>query len=205
VLTADEFKTHWLAKTNVKLVSYIDRELDSANIKPDTKSFLIESGFPEICAPFLSFNEKLYSDKLLSLKDYHNLENDDFSHFYVLGTETNNGDMICIDSNDDDKILVVSNDHIHNIDQKVNLEYRQEFIPIMFINSSILKLAQSIFTFGEFINNIRRANNGILFFDCDISKDQAAQLRNSLKEVDDMCTEKNSFWWFEIENLNLLS
>jgi len=205
VLTADEFKTHWLAKTDVKLVSYADRELDSANIKPDTKSFLIESGFPEICAPFLSFNEKLYSDQLLSLKDYHNLENDDFSHFYVLGTETNNGDMICIDSNDDDKILVVSNDHIHNIDQKVNLEYRQEFIPIMFINSSILKLAQSIFTFGEFINSIRRTNNGILFFDCDISKDQAAQLRNSLKKVDNMCTEKNNFWWFEIENLNLLS
>ena len=205
MLTAIDFKNHWLTKTDVKLVSYTDRELDSANIKPDTKSFLIESGFPEICAPFLSFNEKLYSDQLLSIKDYHNLENDDFSHFYVLGTETNNGDMICIDSNDDDKILVVSNDHIHNIDQKVNLEYRQEFIPIMFINSSILKLAQSIFIFGEFINNIRRANNGILFFDCDISKDQAAQLGNSLKEVDDMCTEKNSFWWFEIENLNLVS
>jgi len=203
VLTADEFKNHWLTKTDVKLVPYSERELDNANIKPDTKSFLIEAGFPEICAPFLSFNEKLYSDRLLSLKDYHNLENDDFLHFYVLGTETSNGDIICIDSNDDDKILIVSNDHIHNIDQKSNLEYKEEFIPIMFINSSILKLAQSIFTFGEFVSNIRKANSGILFFDCDISKDQADQLRNSLKEVDDMCTEKNSFWWFEIGNLNL--
>ena len=203
MLTADEFKNHWLTKTDVKLVPYSERELDNANIKPDTKSFLIEAGFPEICAPFLSFNEKLYSDRLLSLKDYHNLENDDFLHFYVLGTETSNGDIICIDSNDDDKILIVSNDHIHNIDQKSNLEYKEEFIPIMFINSSILKLAQSIFTFGEFVSNIRKANSGILFFDCDISKDQADQLGNSLKEVDDMCTEKNSFWWFEIENLNL--
>ena len=203
MLTAEEFKTHWLTKTDVNLVCYTEKELDNANLKPETKSFLIESGFPEICAPYLSFNEKLYSDKILTLKDYHNLENDDFSHFYVLGTETNNADMICIDSNDDDKIFVISNDHIHNIDQKTNLEYQEGFIPTMFISSSVLKLAQSIFIFGEFVNNIRKANNGIIFFECDISKDQAAQLEKSLKEVDDMCTGKNSFWWFELNNLNI--
>ena len=203
MLTAEEFKIQWLTKTDVNLVSYTERELKNVNINSDTKSFLIESGFPETCAPYLSFNEKLYSDKLLTLKEYHNLENDDFSHFYVLGTETNNGDMICIDPNDNDKIFIVSNDHIHNIDQNTNLEYQEGFIPITFINSSILKLAQSIFTFGEFVSNIRKVNNGILFFDCDISKDQATQLELALKKVDDLSTEKNSFWWFELNNLNL--
>ena len=203
MLTAEEFKTHWLTKTDVNLVCYTEKELDNAILKPVTKSFLTESGFPEICAPYLSFDEKLYSDSLLSLKNYNNLENDDFSNFYVLGTETNNGDMICIDSSNDDKIFIVSNDHIHNIDQKTNLEYQEGFIPTMFINSSVLKLAQSIFAFGEFVNNIRKANNGIIFFECDISKDQAAQLEKSLREVDDICTEKNSFWWFELENLNI--
>ncbi len=164
MISSEEFRKLW--NTNVedwsKLTSYNREVIQHVPISDVTREFLIDSGLPEGCAPFLSFNQKIYYEGIKNIKEEYELENDDFVNHYVIGSSDNVS--ICVDVDKDDRIFQIDFHHVYNVDSKEDLDYHEEFTPIMFMNSSIAHLAHCILVYRNFVDEIRsvRDNQSVL-------------------------------------------
>jgi hypothetical protein len=198
VLTPVEFRMQWLIEPKDRLVSYTAEELQASFFGLPTKQFLKEAGLPASAPPFLSFNEKVYSPVLRNVKQYYKLQGEDFSSYYVIGSE-GGGDVICIDTKNQDQIMILSSDHIHTVDNEEEQDYHPQFVPVMFMNSSIHQLAECLLVYRNFVSTIRAEHNGQSFVEITPSADALTKLAKELEAVDLQSIKEKSFWWYQIQ------
>lgn len=137
VISPDEFKKRWgepLVEVNENLISEVP-------LSEKDRSFLLNAGFPEAAAPFLSFN--LFNKGLKHIyeiwggsSDYSDEEKIQLKPYLVIGSD-GAGSPIAIDTLNECQI--------------VNLDHDDWFNTITFINSSILQFAVFLLLTKEMI------------------------------------------------------
>ncbi|MEP4534073.1 MAG: SUKH-4 family immunity protein [Cyclobacteriaceae bacterium] len=196
MLSPEKFRNEWEGP----LIAYSENEIGDAKINQSNKDFLIKSGLPDDCAPFLSFNEKLYSLQLRSIKDSIELVNNDFDDKYVIGSDGSGG-FIAIDG-DDNGIKIFDHEYVGEVDEGGDLDFHENFIPIQFMNTSVGHLAGCLLAYRQFVSSARAARNNCAFSDLDLTHEELNELEQALFLADSECLKEKSFWHFELMNLS---
>lgn len=172
---------------NDQVIKYDLDLIEKFKFNNSTNEFLVNTGLPKECAPFLSFvdnSNKIY-EGILPLNVYYNFLNNEFSKYIIIGSN-GCGDPLVIDSSDNCKIKVLNHDN--------------NFCD-MFVNTSILQLFNSLILYYNFIVQTLEeyGEHGILdnLYTIDkVFKLKEGLLLNDLESITD-----NSFWGQEIETL----
>ena len=169
-----------------EITTYSHEELKNTILLPETKEFLVIGGLPkETAHASMTFNEKLYTSNVQSLKDQILLEGDYFAHYHVIGSVDNG--WICVNSDADDQVLVL------DVDYPSLVEYEQEassdeYRGKWFMNSSVFQMAKCVLAYQKF------------FRESSVDDETAVKdLRENMREIDPVCMEKNAFWWYETQ------
>lgn len=172
------------------LTVYTCPDLESTTLLDSTKSFLIEGGLPkETAISSMTFDMKVYTPEVKSLKEHIFLEGNHFAHYYVIGNLENK--WICINSTNKDQILAVDVDYPGVIEdgEEVSDEYQEEW----FINSSVVHMAECLLAYQK------------LYYEGKFNDETAiVALRDELRQIDLPCVNEGTFWWREI-NYELLN
>lgn len=200
-IAPEVFREAWKDDTLSQLVAYDSLSLKDLPIGEETRSFLSRAGLPNSCAPFLGFNEKLYTENLRTIREVLSLENDDFIHHYVIGS----GEMgiIYIDSEDGDKIKMIDIAYAHRIDDNNTSPVHPDYVPQLFMNSSVGHLAHCLLIYRQFVDQIRAASNNQSFLDIEPTPRELDDLRQKLLQADPNCLSEKSFWAFETRSKSI--
>lgn len=183
--TPEEFKHHWSLVSSKELITYTYEETANTPLQKSTKDFLAIAGLPESASPFLSFNQKIYHNDLINLKDHLELIGNSFVNYYTIGGADNV--EICVDTNHEDRIVMLDIDYIWEVDSGELPIYPEEECPIRFMNSSISRLAECLCGFQRFLGNK------------EVSRSRVEYLQAALEEIDPPCIEEKAFWWWETQ------
>lgn len=189
------FKDAWKEDTLSRLVAYDSISFKELPISERSKAFLCQAGLPNTCAPFLSFNEKLYAETLRSLKEALALQNDDFIHHYVIGSGEEG--IICIDTRDDDKIKIIDMAYAYRVDSRNTSAVHTDYVPQRFMNSSVGHLAHCLLIYRQFVSQVRVARNHQSFEKIEPTVQELEDLRKALLKADPNCLSEKSFWVIE--------
>ena len=198
IVTAEAFKRDWRENEESFLVTYSTQDLTGLPINDTSRTFLVEAGLPKYCPPSLNFNEKLYSDTLKNVKEVCKLTHDDFTHFYVIGSDEN-GNMICIDTKDSDRIKAVDVAYVHTVDHREPTNFHSNYVPIWFVNSSVRHLANCLLLYQNF-NDTTTINTDQEEWtqpEVDRTKQVMQSLRKELLKIDPACLQEKSLWGYE--------
>lgn len=182
-----EFKKNWMTNDSERWVEFPIDQVEKSNLNEKTKEFL-KIGFPEDAAPFLGFGLKSYDWKFNTIQahyDYDDLD-EKAKNYWIFGSD-NNGNPICIDSSDDDKLVV--------------LDHEQGFEFMENMNKNISELASSLLLFRGFIEKINNEFGEDGFFESMFTEKHIAELENDFKALNPNYYIESSFWDIEIENL----
>lgn len=162
-------------------------EVEKSNLNEKTKEFL-KIGFPEDAAPFLGFGLRSYEWKFNTTQSYYEYDDldDKAKNYWIFGSD-NNGNPICIDASDNDKLVL--------------LDHEQGFDFMMTMNKNISELASSLLLFRDFIERINNEFGGDGFFNSKFTENHLNELENEFKKLNPNYCLESSFWNFEIENL----
>ncbi|WKN42301.1 SUKH-4 family immunity protein [Tunicatimonas pelagia] len=198
MISAEDFKRLWNEEWS-PLISYSKETIQDVPISEVTREFLIRSGLPDSCAPFLSFNQKVYYEGLKSIKEEYELENNDFVSYYAIGSGDNVS--VCIDTERDDQIFQIDIHHVYNVDSKEDTDYHEDYIPVMFMNTYIEHLAHCLLEYHNFVEDIRLVRNNQPAIEIQLTEIESNKLVAKLLNADQNCLRKKSYWWFELEGL----
>ncbi len=151
MLTPEQFSLRWRSEVvakdsipeDVKLLTAPAQQLASVRLPESARRFLAEAGLPKGCAPFLGFEEvgkglpriwERYSPGQWRPEEKAGLE-----HYLLIGYDDEAGNPICVDERDG-RVFVVEHELL--FDPKAR-EAR-----IMFVNSGIAELAESLLVFN---------------------------------------------------------
>lgn len=185
-MSPEEFKRVWTSITDDKLIAYRYEEMANCTLKKDTKDFLAIAGLPDECSPNLFFHEKLSSLNLISLKESLLLERDDLIYHYLIGISDNTS--ICIDANDEDKIVIIDIEYPAEID--AGMKGR---IPIQLMNSSVGQLAECLLVYLQFWLDIQKEKKGGTF-SSESTEARTAYLQSMMYKIDPPCMDEEAFW-----------
>ncbi len=195
MISPEEFKRLW--DEGYSLLNAYDKTIiENLPFRDFTKEFLIQAGLPESCAPGLSFDQRVYYEGIKNIKAAYELENDDFAHYFVIGSADNVS--ICINVDENDQIFQIDFHHFYTVDLKEDTDYHEEYVPIMFMNSSIGHLANCLLIYKKFIDEVRLDRNDEAYYHILFTEDELTRLREKLLEADQFCLREKSFWWFEL-------
>ena len=186
------FKEAWGEDSLSLLVAYDSLSLKELPISERSKAFLSRAGLPNSCAPFLGFNEKIYSESLRNIKEVLALQNDDFIHHYVIGS--GDGEIIYLDSQDGDKIKMMDVAYAHRVDSRNTSAVHPAYIPQKFMNSSVAHLAHCLLIYRQFVSRVRAARNHQSFVEIEPTAQELDKLRMDLLKADPNCLSDKSFW-----------
>lgn len=192
VMIPEHFAKEW----GGELIKYTSEQLESVSLGKPSKTFLSEVGLPLDATPYFSFDRRMYYEGLRSVKEAYELKNDDFKHHYLIGSI--DGGDICINSDANDRIYIISSGYIYDVENRVDISYyHPDHIPVMFVNSSVAQLAHCLLVYRTFINDIRSSKDQQSYLEVEPSEEELAGLRNRLLKVDKHCLTEKSFWWGE--------
>ncbi|MEP5339582.1 MAG: hypothetical protein ABJL44_20060 [Algibacter sp.] len=162
-------------------------QVEKSNLKNETKKFL-KVGFPEDSAPFLGFGLRSYDWEFNNIKDYYDDDelDDKTKDYWIFGSD-NNGNLICIDSSDNDKLVI--------------LDHEEGFEVIETMNKNISELASSMLLFRNFIEKINSELGEDGFFGSKFTENNLTELENDFKKLNPNYYIESSFWNSEINNL----
>ena len=162
-------------------------EIEKAPINNTTKEFL-RVGFPRDAAPFLGFGWTIYGNKFLNIFDCYSKSNLDFAakNYWILGSD-NNGNPICFDISNNDRIVL--------------LDHEQRFELIENINSSIAEFAECLLLYKNFIRKIQMENGEDAYLDQNISDAQLFDLKSGFEHINANLFSESDFWRTEINVL----
>ena len=142
-MNATEFKKAWMTDASERWCEFPNDQLEKSNLKEETKAFL-SIGFPEDAAPFLGFGWRSYEGQFHSIHSYYKDDalDEKFKNYWIIGAD-NQGNPICIDASDDDKIVL--------------LDHEQDFELLEYMNTNISELAASLLIFRTFIERVNKA------------------------------------------------
>ncbi|PCH74995.1 MAG: hypothetical protein COB98_09545 [Flavobacteriaceae bacterium] len=182
-----EFKKLWKANNSERWVKFPSDQVEKSSLNERTKEFL-KIGFPEDAAPFLEFGLRSYDWEFNTIQGYY----DDYDldckakNYWIFGSD-NSGNPICIDSSDNDKLVL--------------LDHEQGFEFMENMNKNISELASSILLFRNFIEKINKEFGEDGFFESMFTEKHLTKLENEFKELNPNYYIESSFWSTEIENL----
>ncbi len=191
-----EFKNNW-TNTVDPLCPLSKSRLERFDLKKKTFDFLNIAGLPTYCEPNLSFandtDDIFYGiSKLTEQYDYL-LELDDFEEGeptfdkYVIIGSCRDGDVIAIDTTDDDKI--------------VELDHEDSF-SAMYFNSSVETLAHFLILYSDFETEVLEGKNPEDNLQCyNFTDKQFERLKSQMFSVDSSAMTEAGFWKDELEIL----
>ena len=182
-----EFKKVWMKDGSERWTEFPIEQVDKSNLNKETKEFL-KVGFPEDSAPFLGFGLRSYDWEFNNIKDYYDDDelDDKTKDYWIFGSD-NSGNLICIDSSDNDKLVL--------------LDHEQAFEVIETMNKNISELASSMLLFRNFIEKINSEFGKDGFFDSKFTENHLTELENDFKKLNPDYYIESSFWDSEINNL----
>jgi hypothetical protein len=182
-----EFKDIWMKNDSERWTEFPIEQIEKSNLNNETKEFL-KVGFPEDSAPFLGFGLRSYDWEFNNIGDYYDdYELDDKTKNYWIFGSDNSGNPICIDSSDNDKLIL--------------LDHEQDFEVIQTMNKNISELASSMLLFRNFIEKINSELGEDGFFDSKFTEQHLTELENDFKKLNTNYYIESNFWDTEIENL----
>ncbi|SEL53545.1 SUKH-4 immunity protein [Aquimarina amphilecti] len=182
-----EFKLKWIQNESDRWTEFDSCELEKSEINESTNEFL-KIGFPEDAAPYLGFGLRSYDWKFNNILDYYEYDDlDPTTKFYwILGSD-NSGNPICIDTSQNDRIIL--------------LDHEQGFEIIGTVNKNISELASFLLIYRNFIEEINSKYGEDGFFDSKFTKIDLNELEEKFKSLNSDYYLESSFWDIEIENL----
>ena len=182
-----EFKKLWMTRDSERWVEFPIDQVEQSNLNEKTKEFL-KIGFPEDAAPYLGFGLRSYDWEFKTIQDYYNYDdlNDKAKDYWMFGSD-GSGNLICIDSSDHDKIVL--------------LDHEQGFVFMENINTNIAELASSLLLFRDFIVRINAEFGKDGYFESLFTENHLIELENEFKKLNPNYYIEASFWDSEIENL----
>lgn len=184
-----EFKEIWMKDNSEQWMHFPIEQIENSNLGYLTKQFL-KVGFPKSAAPFLGFGPIVRHGKFNNIKDYfseYELE-EKTKNYWMFGSD-GSGNLICIDSSSDDKLVL--------------LDHEQGFELIENINKNISELASFILLFKNFIKKINTEFGKDGFFNSRFTKKHLTELEYNFKELNHNYHIESSFWNTEVENLRV--
>lgn len=182
-----EFKIMWIKDGSERWIKFPIDQVDKSNLNNETKKFL-KIGFPEDSAPFLGFGLRSYNWEFNNIKDYYNDDelDDKTKDYWIFGSD-NCGNPICIDSSDNDKLVL--------------FDHEQGFEVIETMNKNISELASSMLLFRNFIEKINSKFGEDGFLNSKFTENHLTKLENAFKKLNPNYYIESSFWDSEINNL----
>lgn len=145
-----EFKEIWIQDDSVKWTEFPSEQVEKSNLNNETKEFL-KVGFPEDSAPFLSFGLRSYDWGFNTIQGYYDdYDLNEKTKNYWIFCSDGSGNPICIDSSDNDKLIL--------------LDHEQDFEIIQTMNKNISELASSMLLFRNFIEKVNSELGKDVFF-----------------------------------------
>lgn len=186
-MTPTEFKLKWIKDKSERWTKFDSSELKKSEINESTCEFL-EIGFPEDAAPYLGFGLRSYDWKFNNILDYYEYDDldADTKFYWILGSD-NSGNPICIDTSQNDRIIL--------------LDHEQGFEIIDTINKNIEELANYLLIYRNFIEEVNYKYGEDGFFDSKFTKMDLNELEEKFKSLNPNHYLESSFWSVEIENL----
>ncbi len=193
-MTPQQFQDSW-TNTGEPLTPLAKSRLDKFNLRRETSDFLSIAGLPAYCEPNLSFandtDDIFYGiNKLTDLYDCLTQEYDPeddqpaFDKYIVIGS-CRDGDVIAIDTNDNDKI--------------VELDHEDSFSS-MYFNSSIAALAGFLVQYRDFVAEVLQDKDPEDNSQCyNFTDEQIEQLINKMYSMDSRAITEHGFWKNELE------
>lgn len=189
-MKAIEIKEAWLGLSSYNEWTEFTRvQLDQVKLKKETIDFLAV-GFMTSAAPFLDFNE--YSDKeefqnfVEFYKKYDQDLNDKLKRFVPFGSDSS-GNMICIDTEQDDRIVI--------------LDHEYEFEKSYFINSNLNEFANCILTYNTFVESIQTKYGEDAFLDATFKEEDVNELITNFESLNSDILKHSEFWNSELNGL----
>jgi len=182
-----KFKNIWMEDDSERWTEFPIEQVQNSNLNESTKEFL-KIGFPEDAAPFLGFGLRSYDWEFNNIFDYYSdyeLDNKT-KNYWIFGSD-NSGNPICIDSSDNDKLVL--------------LDHEQDFEVIMNMNKNISELASSLLLYANFIDRVNLEFGDDGFYDSKYTEDYLIELESEFKQLNPNYYIESGFWCSEIENL----
>lgn len=180
MFTIENFEERWNNEFP-EIVEYDSEIVDGLEISEESKNFLKKYGLPDEAPGYLIF--KPFEDEntvsLASICD----GKAEYEKYISLGCD-GGGLPVCIEKN---------TGNICIIDIYENTE------PV-FINSSLIQLAESMVLYSEFINRIIEINGEDAYLDGDADDESLEWIRDSLEETDTSSLEDGTFWDLELSD-----
>lgn len=146
-----------------EFVVYSEEDVFKLSIPDADKELLTKCGLPRDVAPFLSFG-LTPADRLRPFSEVYGLP-ESFGRYRMVG-HNSSGDMICLDEATFGRVVYLNHDR---------------GMEVVFMNSSVLALAECLCAFGEFM----------------LDRDPEA-CREKIRKADPPAMEPGSFWPGEI-------
>jgi hypothetical protein len=169
------------------IINFDRRLLDSLNLDNLTKDFLVNTGLPKNCAPFLSFveNNDIQYKGMLPITKYYDFLESEYSRYIVIGSD-GCGNNIVIDTFSFCEIVLL--DHENNFTRS-------------YINKSVYHLFNSLVRYENFVEDVLTVfgDSGLLDFKYSDSQIRALEchlIENDPESINDQC-----FWNQEINIL----
>jgi len=182
-----QFKNIWMKNPSEEWVEFPIEQIEKSNLNNITKEFL-KVGFPEDASPFLGFGLRSYDWEFNNIYDYYCDPDLDVKtkDYWIFGSD-NNGNPICIDSSDNDKLIL--------------LDHEQDFELIETMNKDISELASSLLLFRSFIEKVNIELGADAFFDLKYTEKHLTDLEQEFEKLNPNYFVESSFWYSEINNL----
>ena len=182
-----DFKKLWMTNDSERWVEFPIEQLEKSNLNDKTKEFL-KVGFPEDAAPFLGFGLRSYDWEFNTIQGYYGYDDLDekAKNYWIFGSD-NSGNPICIDSSDNDKLVL--------------LDHEQGFEFMDNMNKNVSELASSLLLYRDFIEKINNEFGEDGFFESMFTEKHLNKLENEFKMLNSNYYIESSFWDTEIENL----
>ncbi len=188
-MNPEEFKKRWLPDKNLKWMVFDQKELAKSPLKEATKLFL-KNGFPKSAAPFLGFGSIDNDKKFYNIYDYFRESykdlNEKTKHYWIFGSD-GCGDIICFDTANEDRILI--------------LNHESDFEIMNTLNRSVAELAQCLLFFKEFIQQIRTELGDGAFQKNKYTPSHVNDLKQRFLSINPNIFIESSFWEDEINRL----
>ncbi len=178
-MTPQEFKANWNTIGD-GLLPYPSQKLQRFNLTQPTSEFLTIAGLPAFALPDFYFEN---TNKLIEQFEFQGNEKE--YDKYVLIGGCRDGDILVIDTSDDDKILEL---------------YTCDFSESLFVNSSIIKLAEFLILYKNFETEVLEDKNPNEYFQCwNFTDRQFSTLKEKMLLVDKEAIISNGYWAEQLE------
>ena len=179
MISPQEFLDKWNSDI-YGLVNYEKSNINSFSFTNETKDFLIKAGLPESAPPFLTFESSINGGGI-RLTERNKSLGEMYDRFIYLGY-TGTGYPVCIDESNSEVVYIDYDNGNNNV----------------LINSTIVKFAESLLVYVEFIKKVKAVNGRRAYLEKKATKELLEWVSESLYQIDSVSLTQGGFWEEEL-------